>query len=220
MRINKFIAQATGISRREADSFISAGRVLVNGDKPELGLQVKGNDTVTLDDKVIALPDKFTYLLVNKPPGHVSSRNSQDGSPTLYDLIPDKYSALKYVGRLDKESSGLILMTDDGDYTHQLTHPSFRKEKAYNAELDRQLSESDLQHINRGVELDDGVSNMKIEPLGGKDYRISMSEGKNRQIRRTFGALGYTVAKLERTGFGDYSLEDLGGDEFIEVKKR
>lgn len=220
MRLNKFIAQATGISRREADNAISAGKVLVNDDKPELGLQVSKSDTVALEGKVISLPENFTYLLVNKPLGHVSSRNSQDGSPTLYDLIPKKYSALKYVGRLDKESSGLILMTDDGDYTHQLTHPSFRKNKVYEARLDRPLSKADIEHINRGVELDDGVSNMKIEPLGSKNYRISMSEGKNRQIRRTLGALGYTIVELERTSFGDYTLTDLNGKDFIEVKRR
>jgi 23S rRNA pseudouridine2605 synthase len=220
MRLNKYIAQATGISRREADELISSRKVFVNGNEPELGLQVGDGDEVKVNSEVVSLPNEFTYLLVNKPVGHVTSRNSQDGSPTLYDLIPEKYSRLKYVGRLDKESSGLILMTNDGDYSHTLTHPSFRKEKVYVAVLDRPLAENDFDAISRGVELDDGISQMEIQHTGDSKYVIKMKEGRNRQIRRTFSTLGYTVIKLKRTQFGGYSLDELGDKEFIEVMKR
>lgn len=227
MRLNKYIAQATGVSRREADRLISAGGITVNGEPAKLGLPVNDNDAVMVDGEEISLPTSFTYLLVNKPVGYVSTRNSQDGTLTIYELLPEKYQRLKYIGRLDKNSSGALLMTDDGDFAHQLTHPSFRKEKFYEVKLQQTLKRSDLDKINAGVKLPDGMSKMNVAALRNTNsesrttkYEITMHEGRNRQIRRTFGALGYEVLKLHRTKFGPYELGDLKSGEFIEVKKR
>ncbi len=227
MRLNKYIAQATGISRREADKIISAGKVLVNGVRAELGNPIMNGDKVELDGKVISLPKDYTYLLFDKPVGIVTTRKSQDTARTVYELLPEKYHQLKYVGRLDKESSGLLLLTNDGDFTHHMTHPSFEKGKTYELRLARSLKSEDLKHLNEGVKLEDGVSKLNVERLPTPDsqlpttaYQVRMHEGRNRQIRRTFGALGYEILELKRTIFGPYSLDELGGQQFIEVNKR
>ncbi len=227
MRLNKYIAQATGVSRREADEIISAGKVTLNGAPAELGRAVSGSDKVEVGGKAISLPQSYTYLLFDKPTGTVTTRKPQDSAKTVYEMLPEKYSSLKYVGRLDKESSGLLLLTNDGDYTHQMTHPSFEKGKNYELRLARRLKREDLAQLNKGVPLDDGVSKLSVSLLPSPAsrlpppvYAVRMHEGRNRQIRRTFGALGYEILKLRRTAFGPYSLEDLQGKQFIEVKKR
>ncbi len=219
MRLNKFIAQSTGISRREADEIISTGAISVNGIQAELGKPVLDNDIVTLNGKEINLPTSFTYLLLDKPTGHVCTRNSQDETPTVYELIPEKYHSLKYVGRLDKDSSGLLLLTNDGDYTHQMTHPKFGKSKTYKLKLSRDLSSADMANVEKGIVLDDGFSKFSVKPLTSPSYEVVMREGRNRQIRRTFQALGYSVMSLRRTVFGPYNLNDLDGKQFKEVKK-
>ena len=125
-------------------------------------------------------------MLLNKPVGYVCSRKGQ-GSQTIYDLIPAKYHHLESVGRLDKDSSGLLLLTDDGELANKLTHPSFRKEKVYEVTLDKSLHESDLARLQHGIELDDGTSRFIISPLKAQNsYLVTISEGRNRQIRRTF----------------------------------
>ncbi len=220
MRLNKFIAQATGVSRREADEIISARKVTVNGKRAELGKPVADGDKVEVNGKVVRLPEDYTYLLFDKPVGVVTTRKSQDTAKTVYELLPKRYHNLKYVGRLDKESSGLLLLTNDGDYTHQMTHPSFEKAKSYELKLARSLTDEDFEQLSVGVELDDGISKLQVVAEGGKRYRVEMHEGRNRQIRRTFGALGYEALELRRTAFGPYSLDDLGGRKFLEVKKR
>ncbi len=220
MRLNKYIAQATGVSRREADEIISAKKVKVNGELAQLGKPVEDGDKVEVSGEVVTLPENYTYLLFDKPVGCVTTRKSQDTAKTVYELLPEKYSRLKYVGRLDKESSGLLLLTNDGDFAHQMTHPSYEKGKSYELSLARSLSPKNLEHINEGVKLEDGLSKLSVIHKGGKDYSVEMHEGRNRQIRRTFGALGYEILQLKRTAFGPYSLDELEGEEFIEVKKR
>lgn len=227
MRLNKFIAQATGISRREADNMIVAGKVTVNGSEAKLGKPINDGDAVEVDGKLISLPESYTYLLFNKPVGVVTTRKSQDTARTVYELLPEEYRDLKYVGRLDKESSGLLLLTNDGDFTHQMTHPSFEKSKTYELTLTRKVSPGDLERINEGIKLDDGLSKLTVTPirhtnseLRATRYEIQMHEGRNRQIRRTFGVLGYEILQLQRTIFGPYRLSDLDGKRFIEVKRR
>ncbi len=227
MRLNKFIAQATGVSRREADEIISAGEVMVNGKLAKLGKPVNSNDQIEVNGETVSLPENYTYLLFDKPVGLVTTRKSQDTARTVYEVLPEKYRNLKYVGRLDKESSGLLLLTDDGDFAHQMTHPSFKKGKTYELRLARKLKREDLEHLNNGVKLEDGVSKLNMQPLQTPEfglpspmYTVCMHEGRNRQIRRTFGALGYEISKLKRTDFGPYSLTDLNGEQFLEVKKR
>lgn len=211
MRVNKFVASATGLSRRGADSAIAAGRVTVNGAAPAFGQEVKAADTVNLDGQPLTLLE-HQYVLFNKPVGYVTSREGQ-GAATIYDLLPKKLHHLKPVGRLDKESSGLLLLTNDGELAQQLTHPSHRKVKIYDISLDQPLAPLHQQMISEiGVQLDDGRSKLQLDRITDGDdtaWQVTMHEGRNRQIRRTFGALGYTVKRLHRIQFGQYTLKDL-----------
>lgn len=217
-RLNKFIARQTGISRREADELIEQGRVKINGEAVSLGMRVLPTDAVSIDDKHIEPSSEVITLLLNKPAGYVSSRRQQGDSPTLYSLLPEQYHSLKTVGRLDRESSGLILLSNDGDFSHQMTHPSFYKVKVYEVTLDSPLQPLHRQMIaDYGVMLEDGKSQFGLERLAdGDDYRwrVTMSEGRNRQIRRTFGALGYMVTALHRVSFGPYTIDDIQPGEF------
>lgn len=223
MRLNKFIAHATGISRREADELIRTGNVVVNGKAADLGCDVDPNDdTVTVNNQLVKLPTEHTTIMLNKPVGYVCSRNAQArGVKTIYELLPDQYKALKTVGRLDKDSTGLILLTDDGDLAHQLTHPSFAKTKEYIVELDHALAPLHQQMISDfGINLDDGPSQLLLERLNDErtKFNITMHEGRNRQIRRTFAALGYQVKSLRRTTFGPYVLGDLASGKWLTIK--
>ena len=219
MRLNKFIAHATGISRREADELIRTGNAVVNGKAADLGCDVDPNDdTVTVNNQLVKLPTEHTTIMLNKPVGYVCSRNAQaKGVKTIYELLPDQYKALKTVGRLDKDSTGLILLTDDGDLAHQLTHPSFAKTKEYIVELDHVLAPLHQQMISDfGINLDDGPSQLLLERLNDErtKFNVTMHEGRNRQIRRTFAALGYQVKSLHRTTFGPYTLGDLASGKW------
>lgn len=207
MRINRYIAQTTGMSRRAADLVIAEGRVSVNSQPPSSGQDIKPDDTVTLDNKPLTPPVAMQTILLNKPTGYVVSREGQ-GSRTVYDLLPTTLHHLKPVGRLDKDSSGLLLLTNDGQLAQRLTHPSFVKEKLYEINLNKPLTDTDASAIQRGVELEDGRSQLRLTALAPDRtrWRVAMHEGRNRQIRRTFQALGYTVTKLHRFGFGDYTL--------------
>lgn len=222
-RLNKFIAHATGISRREADIAIEQGRVTVNGAVATLGTQVNtASDRVTVDNKPVTAAQHYTYIALHKPVGYICSRRRQGDTPTIYELLPPQYRALKPVGRLDRDSSGILLLTDDGDFAHRMTHPGFHKTKIYEVSLDQPLQPLHQQMISDyGVALEDGVSRFlveKIEPSANENYRVTMHEGRNRQIRRTFAALGYTVTTLHRTTFGSYSLGNLAPGKAIEVQ--
>lgn len=221
LRLNKYIATNLGVSRREADNLIAAGKVLVNNKPAEIGGRLSEKDIVIVDGKKI-VPDKLIYLALNKPVNYVCSRRRQGETPTIYELLPEKYQALKSVGRLDKDSSGLILLTNDGDFTFRMTHPSFVKTKIYEVYLDRALEPLHQQMIaDFGVQLPDGPSKLGLEKLNDDRifWRITMSEGRNRQIRRTFEALGYKVVALHRTNFGRYSLDGLEFGKFVEVPR-
>ncbi len=207
MRVNKFIALGSGLSRRAADTAISDGRVTINNQVCLTGQEVGGSDEVRLDGKIVTLPNRVVMLL-NKPTGYVVSRRGQ-GSRTIYDLLPSEYQSLKPVGRLDKDSAGLLLLTNDGDLHNQLTHPSYEKEKIYEVALDKALTEKDLKAVNKGVRLPDGISKMRVSELGDTSYEVRMSEGRNRQIRRTFAAMGYEVIWLNRTVFGSFHLGNI-----------
>lgn len=220
MRINKYVAQATGLSRRAADAAVAAGRVSVNGRSAQMGQEITTDDTVTLDKLAITPAVKKVTLILNKPVGYIVSRDGQ-GSQTIYDLLPSEYHNLKPVGRLDKDSSGLLLLTNDGDLANELTHPRYAKTKVYEVELDKSLQPLHQQIIHdHGVQLDDGPSRLHLEKMDSdKEWRVTMQEGRNRQIRRTFASLGYTVTKLHRTHFGDYNLGDLVFGAFIPLSE-
>lgn len=212
MRINKYVATATGMSRRAADAAVEQGRVTINDRVASLGTTVAVGDKIILDGKVVIHSPEHTTIMLNKPAGYVCSRNGQ-GSKTIYDLLPSKYNSLKPVGRLDKNSSGLLLLTDDGDLAQTLTHPRHRKIKIYEVTLDKPLLPLHRQMMSDyGISLDDGRSQLGLERWQNgddKQWIVTMHEGRNRQIRRTFAALGYNVRSLHRTQFGSYSLDEL-----------
>jgi 23S rRNA pseudouridine2605 synthase len=215
MRINKYVAQSTGLSRRAADQAVTEGRVAINGRAASLGDTVATSDKVTLDSLVITPSVKTTTIILNKPRGYVVSRNGQ-GSETVYSLLPSSYQRLKPVGRLDKDSSGLLLMTDDGELANQLTHPRYAKTKIYEIQLNSSLPPLQQQMISdHGIMLEDGRSQFALQKIDDKGirWRVTMTEGRNRQIRRTFNALGLDVVELHRTHFGNYSLGDLKSGE-------
>ena len=219
MRINVYLASATGVSRRQADKLIEQGRVTINNELASIGGQIKPDDEVKLDAKNISLAPTLTTIMINKPVGYVVSRNGQ-GSSTIYDLLPSEFSILKPVGRLDKDSSGLLLLTNDGQLANSLTHPSNVKLKRYQIELNKALSLADANHITGGVKLSDGLSRLSLSNLSNEQTKltITMSEGRNRQIRRTFAALGYEVTGLHRTHFGEFNLAKLGKGEWQKIK--
>lgn len=212
MRINKYLAQSTGISRRMADKAVAAGRVTINDQPAEAGSAASENDIVQLDGRTVAPAVETVTVMFHKPVGCVVSRDGQ-GSLTIYDLLPDEYRLLKPIGRLDKNSSGLLLLTNDGQLANELTHPRYAKTKIYEVSLGKPLAPLHRQMINdHGINLEDGNSQLNLERLiDGDDtrWRVTMQEGRNRQIRRTFASLNYHVAALHRTNFGSYTLGDL-----------
>ncbi|HET8884219.1 MAG TPA: pseudouridine synthase, partial [Candidatus Saccharimonadales bacterium] len=199
IRLNKHLALQLGISRREADEYIERGYVKVNGIVVNLGARIAKTDTIVVNGKPVATNTSFKYLAFHKPTGYVCSRRSQGDLPTIYELLPSEYHELKTVGRLDFNSSGIILLTNDGDFTYRMTHPKFAKTKIYKVRLDHDLEPLHQQMISDyGVELEDGASKMMLERLSDTDrtdWQVTMSEGRNRQIRRTFASLGYEVKK-------------------------
>jgi len=220
-RVNKELALTLGVSRREADDLIAKKRVKINEQTARLGDRVSQEDNIFVDGKKISRAQKLTYILVNKPAGYVCSRKQQGDNPTIYSILPKKFHHLKTVGRLDKNSSGLILMTNDGDFNYKMTHPKFYKIKKYQVKLDKDLEPLHQQMINDyGITLEDGPSKLTLERAddkGRRDWNVIMHEGRNRQIRRTFKALGYEVIRLNRTDFGNYALGDIKPGEFMEV---
>lgn len=219
MRINRFIALATGLSRRAADKLADSGEILVNGRRIKAGHIVSDGDDVTLSGKPLLVPDGFQTIILNKPSGYVCSRAGQ-GNKTIYDLLPDQYRKLKPVGRLDKNSSGLLLLTNDGKLAQQLTHPGNRKMKRYELKINKPIKPADWEQItNKGVKLDDGISKFDLHWItkDGRQWTATLYEGRNRQIRRTFAALGYKVTKLHRTVFGNYQLDDLKVGKFKQI---
>lgn len=217
MRINQFLARHTTLSRRQADTAVSDGRVEINGILAALGDTVIESDKVLLDGMAVKADSQSATIMLNKPVGYVCSRNGQ-GNPTVFELLPKKYQHLNPVGRLDKNSSGLLILTNDGDLANKLAHPSYNKQKIYEVKLNKQISPADMAKVSgAGVDIDEGRSSkFKLEVKN--DLLIcTLTEGRNRQIRRTFEALGYKVSRLHRTQFGDYALDKLKPGQILEI---
>jgi 23S rRNA pseudouridine2605 synthase len=218
LRLNKHLALQLGVSRREADNIISLGRVKINGTVATLGARFVAGDKIIVGGQPLQTDVAYEYLALNKPVGYVCSRRQQGDSPTIYELIPTKYHHLKPVGRLDRDSSGIILLSNDGDFAFSMTHPKFAKTKIYNAKLDHDLAPLHQQMISDyGVNLEDGKSLLQLERANDTnrtDWIVTMKEGRNRQIRRTFDSLGYNVVALHRTNFGNYAVGDIKPGEF------
>ena len=212
MRINQYIAHASGLSRRQADAAIAEGRVRLNDAVAPRGATMAAGDTVELDGARLQAPTYQTIAL-HKPPGYVTSRRKQGTTPTIYALLPPELHILKPVGRLDRDSSGLLLLTNDGELAQQLQHPSRGHRKRYEVQLDRRLDPSDATQLQKGVKLDDGLSKLAVEPRHGY-IEVWLEEGRNRQIRRSFAALGYRVTRLHRTNVGDIVLGKLASGQW------
>lgn len=213
MRVNQFLAQATGISRRRADELINAGKVTVNNLPVQLGYQVKSSDVVRLNKQIVANA-KLQTIMLHKPAGYVTSRKKQGVTPTIYRLLPDHLHRLKPIGRLDKDSTGLLLLSNDGDLAQRLTHPSQHKRKHYLVTTDQPLTKAQLAQLNRGVSLDDGMSIIPIT-VGHKGYyQVRLEEGRNRQIRRSIQVVGRKVTSLHRDRFGGLQLGNLAVGEW------
>jgi 23S rRNA pseudouridine2605 synthase len=214
IRLNRYLAMAGICSRREADNYIKAGLVKVNGKVvDELGVKVKKTDVVTFHDKVIT-PEKKVYVLLNKPKGYITTLSDEKGRKTVMELVSKLTDERVYpVGRLDRNTTGLLLLTNDGELARKLMHPSSRIEKIYHVELDKNLKSSDLDLIRReGVELEDGHFKPDDIAYDGPNKRhvgIKIHSGRNRIVRRMFEALGYTVVKLDRVVFAGLTKKNL-----------
>lgn len=215
MRINKFLAEKGVASRRRADEMIAAGRVKVNGEVAVLGTDVNEKDEVFVDDKQISNAETvYEYYLLNKPKGVVCTVSDDRGRKTVMDLLPEGVGRVFPVGRLDYDTEGLLILTNDGDLAFRLTHPSNEIPKTYMAKIEGTLTEKDLNPIRSGVELD-GVLTKKCKAHiveTNKAYtkvHITITEGKNRQVRRMFEAIGRTVSLLRRVNIGKIKLTGL-----------
>lgn len=219
MRLNQFLASASGISRRRADDVIAAGQVSVNEQPGVLGQQIDPDkDQIKLDGQVVTMP-LYHSIVLNKPTGFVTSKAGQ-GSQTIYDLLPSEFASLKPAGRLDKDSTGLIILTNDGNLANRLIHPSAGKTKRYLVKLNRTLSDEDLERIKQGIKLAEGVSQMNVTQSDGDRVVLELATGWNRQIRRTFEALNYRVVALQRVSIGKIELGSLEAGKWRELTKQ
>ena len=214
IRLNKFIANSGACSRREADEFITAGAVKVNGKVvTELGTKVKTTDEVHFDGQIIR-PEKKVYILLNKPKDYVTTVEDPNAKHTVMELIRNACEERVYpVGRLDRNSTGVLLFTNDGELTKRLTHPKYMKRKIYHVYLDRNVTKNDLQQLVDGVDLEDGMSQADAASYPDENDKtqvgIEIHSGKNRIIRRMFEELGYKVIKLDRVYFAGLTKKNL-----------
>lgn len=215
MRLNQHLARHTSLSRRSADQAIAEGRVLVNGKLPEIGQTFNETDIIELDGKPLKQLETTTIML-NKPVKTICSKTQQGNVPTVYSLLPEELQHLTYVGRLDKDTSGLLIMSNDGELIQTVTHPSHEVVKQYEAQLPRVLQPQDLQKLQEGIQLDDGISKLELSGKG-RDWIIKIHEGRNRQIRRTFEKLGYELTKLHRSRIGKLTLGTLKPGDYREI---
>ena len=214
IRLNKYMANAGICSRREADEYIQAGEVLVNGEPvTELGTKITRNDTVTFRGKVVTLERKI-YVLLNKPKDCVTTSDDPQGRLTVMDIVRNACTERIYpVGRLDRNTTGVLLLTNDGDLASKLTHPKYIKKKIYHVWLDRDVNEEDMQRIADGIELEDGpIHADAISYATDTDKNqvgIEIHSGRNRVVRRIFESLGYRVVKLDRVYFAGLTKKNL-----------
>jgi pseudouridine synthase len=212
-RLNKYISSCGEASRRKADEFILEGKVEVNGKKVKTpGVIISGKDKVTIEGKLIE-PQKKEYIVYNKPAGYITTRSDESGRKTIYDILPEKIKDLKPAGRLDKDSTGLLIMTNDGELIQKLTHPKKKIPKVYRVTAQGKVTQNDLMLFKKGIEIEKG----KIACAEGLiiDYSDSVTtmqlvlyQGMNRQIRKMLEKAGHPVISLKRTA---HACVELGG---------
>lgn len=225
MRINKYIAQSGFCSRRKADEYVLDGKVKVNGVVVTmLGYEIRTKDKVTIDGKLLRA-DKLEYYKFYKPTGYITTKSDEKGRKTIYDILPDEYKHLNPVGRLDKDSSGLIIMTNDGNLAYELTHPSIKVAKTYLVKIDGKLNDEQLKKLSDGIEIEKGkiaycdwaiLEQTKQDTL----FEIILYQGLNRQIRKMFEFLGYNVINLKRIRHANIELTGLKKGQIKQIKPR
>lgn len=222
MRLQKYLAQAGVASRRKAEEMILQGQVAINGEiVTELGIKVNPRDKVTVNGKEISLVDKLIYLLLNKPAGVLCTVQDPHGRPTVLDIISSKWERYRLfpVGRLDYDTEGLIILTNDGDLTYRLTHPRFQVPKTYLALVQGKVTSDQVEQLRHGVPLDDGLTwpaDVKLLGYEGTTslLKLVLSEGRKRQVKRMCEYIGHPVLKLVRIAFGGLTLQGLDVSEY------
>lgn len=224
MRLNKFLSTAGIASRRKCDELIKEGRVSVNGQiMTEMGFDVNlKKDVVKFDGRVISLPTSFVYYKFNKPKGYVCSANDEKGRKTIFDLVNSSYRLFS-VGRLDYDTEGLLILTNDGDFANKISHPTFHIEKEYRVTVEGEILESEMAVLRKGVVVDgERLPSSKVKWLsyenGFTKLSVIIDEGQNRQIRRMFEAIGKNIKLLKRIRIGKVSLGGLKRGELKELK--
>ena len=214
MRLNAFLARAGVCSRRNADDLISQGRVQVNGVRADLGTPVGDGDKVTLDGKPVQ-PERLVAVLLYKPAGVVTTARDTHGRPTVVDLVKDVGVRIVPVGRLDADTTGALLLTNDGQLAQRLAHPSFEVDKVYEAFLRGIPSDADLEKLARGVMLEDGPTEpAQVRRLARSVIELTIHEGRNRQVKRMCEAIGHRVVKLHRSRYAGLELHGLQPGEY------
>ncbi len=216
VRLNRWLAECGVCSRRDADALIRGGEVRVNGELcTDLSRRIDpAADEVEHRGKALRRSSQRVYLMLNKPSGYVVSRRDEFARHTIYDLLPDSAANLSYAGRLDKNSEGLLLLTNDGELINGLTHPSRKVEKVYRAQINRRLNRQELDALRAGVSIEGGVTQsagvfVKSSTESGMTLKIVITEGRKRQIRQMIEAVGARVLSLKRLQFGTLALKDL-----------
>ena len=214
MRLNKYIAHSGVCSRRKADELIEQGLVTINGKKASTGQDVADGDVVAVSGRPIKTEKRLVYYLLNKPVGYITTVDDQQDRPTVMDLLDDISERVYPVGRLDFNTSGMLILTNDGDLTHQLTHPRHHIFKTYLAEVSGMLTMAEAKRLERGVDIGGYITApAHVSIIHQSDHssiaEIRISEGKNRQVRRMFEAVGHKVTALERTAIGNMKMAHL-----------
>ena len=222
-RLNKYIAQSGICSRREADELITSGKVQVNGKiVTELGFKVEDKDKVFVNKKLIH-PQKHEYYKFYKPPGYITTSDDERGRKTIYDVIPAQLHHLKPVGRLDKDSTGLIIMTNDGDLINALTHPSVKVPKVYIVSVDGKINSEHIRKMLSGIEIEPSktaYAEVTVIETSAKStmMQVTLYQGLNRQIRKMFEHLGFKVKSLKRVQHATITIGDLKRGEVKPIK--
>lgn len=222
MRINKYIANSGFCSRREADRLIDEKRVLLNEKLADKGSIVEKNDVVKIDGRIIKLEINKVYLILNKPIGYTTTLRDKFAERLVLELISDINERIYPIGRLDKNSEGLLLFTNDGEIAYRLTHPNHDVEKEYIVTVDKPVKEIDLKNLSSGVVIDGRITRKaRFEYVKDKlEIRVFLKEGRNRQIRKMFKSLGYNVLSLKRLSFGEISLGSLKLGEYRHLTEK
>jgi 23S rRNA pseudouridine2605 synthase len=216
MRLNAWLARAGVASRRKADELIKAGRVTVNGEVGQLNTFVQAADDVRLDGEPLA-KQQLAYVLLNKPAGVVTTASDPQGRPTVVDLVQHE-SRVVPVGRLDADTTGALLLTNDGELAHKLAHPRYEIDKVYEVECWTQPTDADVQRLRDGIELEDGPTRPAgVRRIDGAHIELTIHEGRNRQVKRMLEAVGHRVRRLHRSRYANLTVDGLAPGEWREL---